>query len=150
MTTSEEKEVTEEVVAEQVNVSPIINQDSKGNKYRYFKVQNGEYADVTFTITEIDFVKTSDLSEKEQANTEDETTARGRVLFEDTAAFTSRDLLNAQGFGAIVRDVFDSIVNEIKTAMNDTVEVVDETKSPEAVSETENPVAVKEEAQEDE
>lgn len=104
---------------ESVSVTPIVNTDSMGNQYRYFKIENGEFKNVVFTVTEVDFVKKSDLPDYDPSEGDpDEMTATGRIVFENTVKFTSSSILNSPVFGAIARDVFDKVVAEIKEGID--------------------------------
>lgn len=105
---NDENNIQEE---ENILIEPIINEIAE-QQYRYWKIKNSEFSGVVFTITEIQFVPTKDLPNAPEDVGENEKTATGRVLFEETTKFTSKELLNNEVFGTIVRDVFDKIVSE--------------------------------------
>ena len=100
-----------DVKEENIMIEPIINKIGD-QQFRYFKIKNSEFTDVVFTITEIQFVPTRELPNAPEDVGENEKTATGRVLFEETGSFTSKELLNNEVFGTIVRDVFDKMMEE--------------------------------------
>ena len=121
-----------ETEVQNINIEPIITEDQAGNRYQYFKVQNGDFADVIFAIQEISFVDDNEDGEAGKS-------ASGRVLFEETMEFTSKQLLSNEGFGTIVRDVFDKIVQEIVTSAKELTEAqkqeAEDTQETETVEE---------------
>ena len=104
---------------EQIRINPIINVDTNGIEYRYFEVENGEFTGVIFTLTEIGFVKTSTLPNAPDDLPDDDMTATGRVLYEDTKQYTTQFLNNSPKFSDVIRTVLESIVKAIHNAQKE-------------------------------
>lgn len=107
-----ENQNTTEQKQETVNVEPILSQAPNGETFRYFKVQDGNFQNVIFTLVEIGFVPTKNLKDAPEDTPEGDQTAVGKILFENTAGFTTSQLLNDPAFGQIARDVFNAVIRE--------------------------------------
>lgn len=98
---------------EKTNVETILNVDPNGIEHRYYKVTNGVYEGVTVTFSEIGFVKTSELDGAPEDTPEDDMTATGRILYEDTRSFSTDQLKQCPFFQDVVNSIFKHIIDKI-------------------------------------